>query len=224
MMTSGMRLVKTYLNSCSQRCHPREVRQTYLWGELEGRPVVSVLHDVQHITLELDLSVKVGVVELLHGDLGVLVLSQIGALQVDVVIERLAGEGNLLIKSLAVLRAEGPVADSEGHEQDNNEEPVESPSCLEGEEALDQEGDDQIDSGEVVVVERGRAFSWEWGIGDGRVVGAVGELCCEEPSSCQRAINTHVVNAFWVTAVPLGNLPSSCCTEAMMGDVLMKQV
>ena len=98
-----MRLVKTYLNSwCKRQLSPKD-GLTHLGGEFERRPVVPVLHDLQNITLKLDLSVKEGIVELLHRDLGVLVFAQVRVLQVDVVVERFAGERDLLVEPLAVL-------------------------------------------------------------------------------------------------------------------------
>lgn len=137
---------------------------------------MSVLHDLEDIALELDFSVKVGIVELLHGDLGALVLSQAGGLQVDVVVKGFAGEGDLFVDSSSVLGREVPVADSEGDEEKDKEDPVGGPSGFERKETLNQPRADQVDSGEVVVGEGGVALGGERGVRDRSDIGAAREL------------------------------------------------
>lgn len=93
---------------------------------------MSVLHDLQNVTLEVDFAIEVGIVELLHGKLGSLIFSQVGQFEIDIMFDGLAGEGHLLIKTSTVFRGEPPVSNGQGDEEDNHEEPVECPSGFEG--------------------------------------------------------------------------------------------
>lgn len=53
-------------------------------GEPEACPIMSVLHHLQHVAIELDVAIKVHVVEGLHGDLGISAVSR----PVELILER----------------------------------------------------------------------------------------------------------------------------------------
>lgn len=93
-------------------------------GELELGPVMSVLKHLQRITLEVHLSVKVHLMEGLHGDLGLaMVLGTIMlAQEVQVVLDRTAGILGLFILSRRDGRRNGPVGHQDRDGGENGEE------------------------------------------------------------------------------------------------------
>ena len=161
----------------------------YLGGELERSPIVAVFHDIQNVALEVDFSVKVSVVELLHGELAPRgdKLTERRVLQVDIVLDRLAGEGNLFVDTPAVSRGEHPVTNGERDKKDGDENKVGRPSGLEGDEPLNNPWHSQVEGSQVEVVEGSRALCWEGRIGNGWVRGAA------VSHYCARTLVTYVV-------------------------------
>lgn len=130
-------------------------------SELEERPVVALLHDCKDITLDVDLAVKVGVVESLHGHLPVAVLlAELALLDGVVVANGTVGQSSLLVDAWAKLGHDDPVADSQGDEKENKEDKVDSPRAAKGKAALNKPWHNDVNSSEVVVVERARALDW----------------------------------------------------------------
>ena len=104
-----------------------------LQGESERSPIVSVLHDLENISLEIDLSIKEFVVEGLHGDLlaCICVLLEVTVLEVDIVRNGFTGQSDFLIDSRANSGHESPVGDRDGDDEEDEEEEVKDPSCSE---------------------------------------------------------------------------------------------
>lgn len=143
---------------------------TNLGGKLKSSPVMPVLHDVQNITLEINLLVKVRVVENLHGDLSVLVLFlKLLVLEVQIVADGFTGELDLFIHPLSEFRFKSPVCDSDRDTEENDEEPVSLPALGQRKKTLDDPWAKDDGSRELVVGEGCAAFSRERGIRDSRV-------------------------------------------------------
>lgn len=142
-MTSGTRLKNTYLNNCTESAGgtygKAEGEGAYLYGESERSPIVSVLHDLEDVSLEIDLSVKELVVERLHGNLfpSIGVFPEITVLEVDIVRDGFTGQSDFLIDPSSDSGHEGPVGDRDGDDEQNEEEEIEEPSSSEGEDLSD---------------------------------------------------------------------------------------
>lgn len=95
---------------------------------------MSVFHDLQDITLEVDFSIKVRIVELLHGDLGTgsFVFAEVGIFEIDIVVQGSTGKGDFFVDSSTVFGSEPPIADGQRDKEDHKEDPVECPSGFEG--------------------------------------------------------------------------------------------
>ncbi len=108
-------------------------------------------------TVDLDLVVKVGVVEDLDGDL---LLCKVLCLELwvcdgDVLLDVAAGELDLLVLAGAVGAHDCPVGDSDGEAEEEDEEEVGLEAAMgdDGEGALDEPGDAEDEGGELVVGE-----------------------------------------------------------------------
>jgi len=98
-------------------------------SEAEVGPVVTVLHDLKSVTVEVDITVKVLLVESLHGDLAAaVVLCAVGLLvELEVVLDGGAGEAGLLVLAGSVARGNGP----EGHQDGDSSQETKEDPCLE---------------------------------------------------------------------------------------------
>lgn len=67
-------------------------------GEAEAGPVVPVLHNLEGVAVEVDVTVKILLVEGLHGDPGLAMVLELilGLLEGEVVLDGAAGEPGLL--------------------------------------------------------------------------------------------------------------------------------
>ena len=128
-----------------------------------------VLHNLKNISFEIDFSVKVGIVELLHRDLGRRVLLELRVLEVDVVLDRFAGERHLFIEPLAVLGHESPIANSEGDKEDDDEEDIGLEASAPRNEALNNERRNQVYCGEVKIGKGCGSLGGKGGIRNGSV-------------------------------------------------------
>ena len=110
------------------RQHAREEELEQADGEGEAGPVVAVLHHVETVPLEVDLAVKVHLVEGLHGDLASATVPEtIGfVLEVEIVLDALSGILRLLVLARRETRGDGP----EGHEDGEEGEDGEEDPCL----------------------------------------------------------------------------------------------
>lgn len=134
-------------------------------SELEARPVVALLHNIEDVTVDVNLAVKVGVVEGLHGHLLVLpLLTELGVLDGVVLAQGAVGKSSLLVDTGPILAGDNPVANGQGHEEENEEDDVDGPRAAKGEAALNEPGHKNVDSSKVVVVERSRALGRQRGI------------------------------------------------------------
>lgn len=90
--------------------HSREEEPEQAHGEAEVGPVVSVLHDLKSVTLEVDKTVKVHLVEGLHWDLVLAaVLLSVGlAVEVEVVFDRETGVASLFVLARRHGRGNSP--------------------------------------------------------------------------------------------------------------------
>lgn len=120
-------------------------------SELERSPVMSVLHHVQDVPLELDLAVKVRIVEHLHRDLLAPVFVQRRRLDLEVRLLGLVGQRDLLIETTAKLGGERPVGDGDGDEDDGEDDEIGCPSGLEGDETLNEPRREEVGRRELVV-------------------------------------------------------------------------
>ena len=115
------------------------------------------------LTLEVDLSLEVGVVEDLHRDLlSEVLFPESVVLDVEVVAERESGEVNLFVPPGSKVRLEGPVRDQSGEGGEDEENPVElGPEVEEGERPLQKFGNKDDEEEEVKVAERRRSLRVE---------------------------------------------------------------
>lgn len=98
-------------------------------SEAEVGPIVTVLHDLKSVTVEVDITVKVLLVESLHGDLAAaVVLCAVGLLvELEVVLDGGAGEAGLFVLAGSVARGNGP----EGHQDGDGSQETKEDPCLE---------------------------------------------------------------------------------------------
>lgn len=154
------------------RDHAKEEELDEANGEAEAGPVMAVLHNLEAVTLEVNITIKVHLVESLHGDLVVAtVLEAVGLLlELEVVLNTTVRKANLLI----LARADGgdykPPSGEQGKIDDEGEEEggLESTANLSAEEPRDkdQDGDEDI----VVEGIGTRAIGRERSILDGRIL------------------------------------------------------
>ena len=118
---------------------------------------------LERLTVDLDLVVKVGVVEDLHGDLllAKVLCLELGVLDGDVLLDVTAGELDLLVLAGAVHAHDCPVGNGDGdaHDEDKEEVSLEAATTEDGEGPLDDPGDAEDEGGEVEVGEVAIALS-----------------------------------------------------------------
>lgn len=123
-------------------------------SEAEVGPVVTVLHDLKSVSVEVDIAVEVLLVEGLHGDLAAaVVLGAVGLLvELEVVLNRGTGVASLLVLAGSVAGGNGPESHQDGDSsQDTKEDPgLETTADLVGHVA----GDTAEESEQDIVVER----------------------------------------------------------------------
>lgn len=141
-------------------------------GEAEASPVVTVLEDLEAVALEVDVTVKVHLVEGLHGDLvGAMVLETVGLLlELEVVLNGTAGVLGLCGLAGGDGGDNKPPAGQDGKIKEDSEEDegLEATANL----PLQPEGNAKQDGEQDLVVERvgARSISWEGSILDGGVL------------------------------------------------------
>lgn len=116
----------------------------------------------KNVTIEVNFSIKVVVVEKLHGDL---LLALVNTLQLwivnsNVFLDSFSGKNDLLVLPWSIYTHEGPVANScRRSNKDKHEEiRLETTILHDGKERLCDVGDNQNESSEVKVVERAIAL------------------------------------------------------------------
>jgi len=123
-------------------------------SEAEVGPVVAVLHNLESVAIEVDVTVEVLLVESLHGDLAAaVVLCAIGLLvELEVVLNGGTGVASLLVLAGSVAGSNGP----EGHQDgDGSQETKEDPGLEATTELVgDVGGDTAEESEQDIVVER----------------------------------------------------------------------
>lgn len=139
-------------------------------GETEAGPVMSILKNIQSITLEVNISIKVLLKESCHRNLALAVVfdAVVLAVEFQVVLDGTTGVFSLFILAGRSSRCNGPEDHQNGDCGEDGEEDggVEAAAELASnvERNTDQE-DDQKDIGEAVTAGR---VCWEGGILDGR--------------------------------------------------------
>ena len=98
-------------------------------GEAEAGPVVTVLHDLEAVTVELDIAVEVHLVESLHGNPVLAAVLELVALVLEckVVLDGGTRVASLLVDTGRHGRGDGP----ERHEDGNGEDEGEDEPCPE---------------------------------------------------------------------------------------------
>lgn len=93
-------------------------------GETEAGPVMAVLHNLQTVAVEVDITIKVHLVESLHGNLVLaLVLGLVfGLLEGEVVLDWATGKLGLLILARADGGDHQPEASQQGESREEGEE------------------------------------------------------------------------------------------------------
>lgn len=93
-------------------------------GEGEVGPVVAVLEDLEAVAVELDVAVKVHLVEEVHLDLDIAAVLGLvlGVLEGQVELNRTAGELGLFVLARANGRDDEPPANKDGQVEDDGEE------------------------------------------------------------------------------------------------------
>lgn len=141
-------------------------------GEAEADPVMALLHNLKAVTLELNIAVKVHLVESLHGNLvGATVLETVGILlELEIVLDTTVGKANLLILARTDGRDGQPPNSEHGKIDDKSEEEggLETTANLPAEPPRDdgQDGDEDI----VVEGVGTRAIGGKRSVLDGRVL------------------------------------------------------
>lgn len=154
------------------RNHAKEEELDEANGEAEAGPVVAVLHNLEAVTLKVNITIEVHLVEGLHGDLvATTVLEAVGVLlELEVVLDTTVRKANLLILARADRGDYKPPSGKQGKIDDEGEEDggLESTTNLSAEEPRDkdQDGDENI----VVEGIGTRAIGRERGVLDGRVL------------------------------------------------------
>lgn len=132
------------------RNHAKEEELDETNGEAEAGPVVAVLHNLEAVTLEVNITIEVHLVEGLHGDLvAATVLEAVGLLlELEVVLDTTVRKANLLILARADGGDDKPPSGEQGKIDDEGEEDggLESTANLAAEEPRDsyQDGDEDI--------------------------------------------------------------------------------
>lgn len=130
--------------------HAKEEKLDETNGEAEAGPVVSVLHNLETVTLEVDVAVEVLLVESFHGNLLMtLVLVSVGLLlEVEVLLDGTARESNLVVLSGRDGRDDQPPGaekgeiSKEGKEDGSLETTTDLPAEVPGDK--DEDGDQAI--------------------------------------------------------------------------------
>jgi hypothetical protein len=152
--------------------HAKEEELNEANGEAEAGPVMTVFHSLEAVTLEVDIAVKVHLVEGLHGDLVVAtVLDTVGLLlEVEVVLDTTVRKANLVILARADGRDNKPPNGEHRKIDDEGEEDggLEATTKLPAEPPRDQgqEGDENI----VVEGIGTRTIGGKGSVLDGRVL------------------------------------------------------
>jgi hypothetical protein len=149
-----------------------------LGGELEASPAVSLFQYIQHVTcsaslgsaeeqngaptereltIELVFSVKVSVVEDLHGDLLLVVVLdlEVRVIGDDEFLDVNGGDGNLLVLPLAIDTHESPIPNSQRNPEDSDKEDIRFESAIanDGQNTFQHPRNAEDDGGQVEVVE-----------------------------------------------------------------------
>lgn len=136
---------------------------------------MSVLHHLQDVTVEINLALKVGIVEDLHRHLEGVLLLERDILDSNVSVQSSTGQDALFVDSWTDVAHQRPVADGNGNTEQGNQEKVPCPAVGQsedpGKEGLQDPGEEQDAESELDVAECGGTFSGELGVGDSRVVG-----------------------------------------------------
>ena len=139
---------------------------------------MAVLHDLEAVAVEVDVAVKVHLVEGLHGDLGLaMVLGLVGGLlEGEVVLNGTARELGLLVGAGAERRDEDPVAaeQRDGGEEGEEDGGLEATAQLPGQVARDTD-EDREDQGVREALVAG-AVGGEGGILDGSSLEGLAEV------------------------------------------------
>lgn len=153
--------------------HAKEEELDQANGESEARPVVAVLESLETVALEVDVTVKVHLVEGLHGDLVVAaVLEAVRVLlEVEIMLDATAREAGLFVLAGAQGGNDQPPGAEEGEIDDEGKEDggFEATADLPAHPPWDQSEDRDED----VVVERvgAGAISGEGSVVDGGRLG-----------------------------------------------------
>jgi len=135
-------------------------------------PVVAPLEDLQHVAIELQLAVEVLLLESLKGNLllAVVCIAVLGLVELEVMLNGLAGQLGLFVLARSELGGEPPEGAQDGEEQNKGEEypglEAHAPAVCDVCGNTNEEGDEEG------VVERvaARAFCGQRSIGNGRVL------------------------------------------------------
>lgn len=135
-------------------------------GEAGLGPVVAPFERLEHVAIDLNFAIKILLLERLNGNLllAVVRVAVFGLVELEVVLDGLAGKLGLFVLAGSKFRREPPEGAEDGQEQDNGEEEP----CLEAHAPApcDVAGDAREQRDEHVVVERitARAFCRERGV------------------------------------------------------------
>ena len=106
--------------------------------EGKARPVMSILHDVEYVTIELNITVQIHLIKCLHWDLVAASpsLPIFILLESDVVLDRVSGKLDLVVDARRIGRYHRPEADQNRQEEDQKEEDgrLETPTKAAGDE------------------------------------------------------------------------------------------
>jgi hypothetical protein len=106
------------------RNHAKEEVLDQTEGETGLGPVVAPLEDLEHVGVELNLAIKVLLLESLEGDLllAVVGIAVLVLVELEVVLNGLAGQLGLLVLAGSKLRGEPPEGTEDGQSKENSQE------------------------------------------------------------------------------------------------------
>lgn len=141
-------------------------------GEVEVGPVVTHLQNLKAVSLEVDIAVKELLLERLQGNL---VLSIVGVavlllVELEVVLNGLAGELGLVVLAGGNLGGDDPEASEDGNVQDEGKEEPCLEASAEAPGNVPRHKSQERDEKGVGKVLRTGAFCGQRGIGNGRIL------------------------------------------------------
>lgn len=141
-------------------------------GEAGLGPVMAPFENLQHIAVEVDLAVKVLLLESLNGNelLAVVSIAVFGLVEFEVVLDGFARKLRLLVLAGGKLGREPPEGSEDGEQQEEGEKHPRLDAHAPAPGNVCGHADEQRDEGHIVKRLAARALCWEGSIGNGWIL------------------------------------------------------